>query len=766
MSTNAPPVPLRARAAHPATAAWRAALARINWPLLLIVAAGVALRLWFIGASPLDPRFSTADDGDYYRRALRLAITGAYVDDSWLIRPPLHVFFFAFWLRLALVLGRPTLGVLLIELAQTALGALTIVLGWAAARRLFTSVRAGLLFAAFLALWYPFVEQPSVLFSELLYLCLFMLHLWLLLRFDANQRRRDLALSGVALGAAALTRSPALYSIAFVVLWLLARRISTNSQALSTGRVDATGGARFSVLGATSAWRSVLGSVVLFVACTLAVVLPWTARNYVLYRQIIPVDTLGQINLWLDLDAVDQREAHINQLRAMPQAERAGYALGQARAILAADPLRPLRPMWDTFRHIWKAQFIEDYFVKRSFFTRALRPTAALGLAGDLLWLVFCVAGLIGLARPAREGWHNRLFVLAWLAYSFFTVLIFHVEPRYLLPIWTLVGLYGAWALASRLQPRRRLAEPSTKHQAPSSSGRFVVLGAWFSLPALKDWPYTLVQALLVIAFLWLVLSYRDYPAIIASGAARERAMIVGDRAYTAGDYAAAEQAYRAALVAQPEFIDARTSLALALAAQGDYAAGRAQLKSNESRRSDLVLGALARDAGDLAAAQAPLARAEGRAGEDMQRWALEWLRPPATNQLALSAGLDLGYISGFAGGESGPEGSFRWLAGEGRVLLPLARPLAADSSLLLRMTSGRPLAVPLTVWAGSYQLGQVIVESGQWRVYRVPLPAALAGQRSIDIRLSAPTFVPAREIAGSDDARMLSLMISQVRVQ
>ena len=207
-----------------------ASFATLNWPLLLILALGVALRLWMIAVSPLDPRFSTADDGDYYRRAMRFAVTGQYIDDSWLIRPPLHVFFFAFWLKLALLFGQPTLGILLIELAQTAIAALTIGLGYASARRLFGSERAGLYFAAFLALWYPFVEQPAVLFSELLYLFLFLLHIWLLLRFDRSNRARDLAFSGVALGAAALTRSPALYSIVFVVLWLGIRSWAKNRE--------------------------------------------------------------------------------------------------------------------------------------------------------------------------------------------------------------------------------------------------------------------------------------------------------------------------------------------------------------------------------------------------------------------------------------------------------------------------------------------------------------------------------------------------------
>jgi hypothetical protein len=269
-----------------------------------------------------------------------------------------------------------------------------------------------------------------------------------------------------------------------------------------------------------------------------------------------------------------------------------------------------------------------------------------------------------------------------------------------------------------------------------------------------------------VIGFLALLLSYRNYPAIITSGVARERGMIAGERAYAAGDYPAAERAFRAALVAQPDFIDGQLDLALALAAQGRREEARALLNPGDSRRTDLAIGALARDTGDIAAAREPLARAEGRAGEDIQRWALEWLRPPPADDLALSDGLDLGYISGFSGGESDPTGSFRWLSGDGRVVLPLPKPLTEHSTLLLRMTSGRPNIVPLDVWIGERWAGQVPVAGGQWRVYRLAVPPELAGQQRIDIRLRAPTFVPARETPGSDDARMLSLMIGRVRVQ
>src|SRR5689334_8473624 len=160
-------VPLNAAATSAQATRGRFALLQPYLPLLAIVLLGVGLRLWMISISPLDPSYSNADDGDYYHRALRLALTGQYIDDNWLIRPPLHVFFYALWLRLAIMLGQPALGVPFIQLAQTVLAALTIMLGYGIGRRLFPGERAGvrqdlagLLFALFLSTWYSFVEQP------------------------------------------------------------------------------------------------------------------------------------------------------------------------------------------------------------------------------------------------------------------------------------------------------------------------------------------------------------------------------------------------------------------------------------------------------------------------------------------------------------------------------------------------------------------------------------------------------------------------------
>jgi hypothetical protein len=746
---------------------WRAFVHRkpqigIGTRLLLLVLAGVALRLWLIGFTPLNPSFSTADDGDYYQRAFRFAVTGQYIDDGWLIRPPLHVLFFALWLRLAVLIGHPQLGVLLVQLAQTAIGALCILLGYGVARRLFHDPRAGLLFAAFLALWFPFVEQPSVFFSELLYLFLFLLHYWLLLRFDARSSRRDLALSGVALGAAALTRSPALYSLAFVALWLLIRRPTNDQRPTTNDNDEPPGGPRkasphrsqFSMLNAQ------FSHVLLVAACCLAVVLPWTIRNYVVYGRLIPIDTLGQINLWLDLGPVSERNAHIAKLRDMPQADRQAYALARVREILAADPLRPFRAMWPTFLHIWKAQYVEDLFIKQSFFTRPLRETAALGLFGDLLWFIFTLAGLIGLAAPAREGLHNRMFALIWLGYSLLTVLVFHVEPRYLVPIWTLLGLYGAGTLARIRRPTTpstRLRAGDDRRPTKDRSGQWsVVSGQWS----------TAAQWIVAVAFLALVVTYRDYPTIIATGLARERAMAAGERAYTAGDYAAAERSFQAALAAQPDFVDAQAGMALALAAQGRRDEAAAAVAAGGSRRADLLGGMLALRAGDADAARSKLTRIEASAGESAQAWALEWLHPPATASLHLGDQRDIGYISGFSRPEEDAGGSFRWLGETGQLVLPLPEPVAADATVTLRVSGGRPGATPLEVQIDDGPVWHVPVAGGQWRVYHLPIPPALVGQTRLAIELRAPPFVPAFVDPASEDLRVLSVRVSDVWVE
>ena len=743
--------------------------------LLVLMLVAFGLRLRYLQINPLLPQFSDADDGDYYRRALRFAVTGQYVDDAWLIRPPFHVWVFAGMLRAALEFGgSPAIGVRLIQALQVALGVAMVPLCYALAARLFNP-RAGLIFAGFWAIWFPFVELPSTLFSEPIYLFLWTLHVWLLVRWDDQQRTRDLVLSGLALGAAALTRSPALYALAFVVPWLVWRELyrvagpayplpgdgegktrpspatpaprgfpsvadagqtpSLRPSPVGMGEAQGVKAFGFSLLRASI---HALRPLTILAAATLVVVLPWTLRNWVVYHQVIPVDTLGQVNLWLDLGATDERNAKINELRALPQAERAGYAMGKAREILAQDPMRPFRQMWPNFRHIWKAQFVEDYFVKRSFFARPLREAAPLGLLGDMLWLVFVFAGLVGILHPAT-GRPFKIVMVLWLIYSIFTVIVFHVEPRYLLGLWLLIALYGAPVLGGYTS-RRSLLRRSPVRAA-------------------------LIAAALV-ALAALFVTYRNYPEFIARGTAREWHMRRGEQAFARGDYPAAGGSFRAALVNQRSFADAEVALARVLGAEGRPEEAIGVLTPGASRRTRLVDGALRRQLGQLDQARALLRPVENTAGEDAQRWSLHNLRPePRWSVVLGDDALDLGYVAGFSEGERLGDRTLRWLLGDGVVTLPLPTAVQPGDSVALDLATPLDLNGTLDVHIGDRLVGRLSVVPG-WRRYHLPVPPDLVGTSQLELRLHAPTRIPMRDDPASNDPRPLSVMVHRVAVE
>ncbi len=718
--------------------------------LTALLLLGLALRLWFIAVNQIDPRFSAADDGDYYQRALRLAATGVYLDNSWLIRPPGHVFFFAAMLRLAIGIGDPTLGIALIRGVQVLLSLLLIPIGYDLARRLFGRP-AGLIFAGLLTVWFPLVELPALILSEPLFFFMLVLNTWSLVRWRDSRRWPWLVAAGLSLAIAALARSPALYAAVFVLAMLLWDTFADDAQPGPTGE-------------RRKPWwvgwlRRFLPAALAFLLPFVGLIAPWTARNYSTYQRLIIIDTLGPVNLWMAMsDAVNEGRGEGEakaMLAAIPQEQRQDFVSADIRRILNQEPWRLTRNFWPHFSHIWKAQFLEDYVVKVSFFTRPLREIWPIGALGDLLWLIFTPASLFTLSARPREGGF-RLLALGWIAYSCLTVMLIHVEPRYLLPIWFLMALYGAGALGilvSWLQLRR------SDRPAAQAAAR-----AYFRSP------WGLAGVIFAVAMLGLIFSYRNYPQIIATGVQRETQRAAARQALAKGDQPTAIAAYERMLAIDPDFVDGRTELALIHLERGEYERGWQVLGTRHTHRGDVVRGALSRAQGDLAQAIFFFEDAEVRAGEDVQKLAMEWLQPVPVTTLRLGDGLDFGYLDGFSFGEDlppdgGPPRSYRWLQGWGIVRLPLPDPLPEGALLRLRIAGGVPGLTPLTVRINGQET-ILPVEGGVWRIYRVAIPAELVGQTALSFELEAPTFIPIQLDAQSTDARLLSVMVSDVAVE
>lgn len=739
---------------------------RLRTPLIIIglMGVGLLLRLWFISVNELDPQLSPADDGDYYQRALRFATTGEYIDDFWLIRPPLHVMMFALMIRISIIMGTIP-GVSLIRVAQIVLSLLAIPVGYSLAKRLFDR-KTGIIFGSFLALWFPLVELPAHLFTEPLFVFLLLMHLWLLVVWRDTLRWPYLAGSAVALGLTALTRSVAIYGALFILSWFLIeawyrrRSAPPPAEPLEAGQgqepdISETPPAppptRLDHIKQTirGVWQWSRRPLAIFILLFALVIVPWTIRNYIVYQRVILVDTIGSVNLWLHMEKYEEKGVEI--LKQIPQRDRQAFAVADTRRMFFEDPLNFWQMLWRNawlhFLHIWKGQFIEDFFLKSSFYGRPLRAVWPLGIAGEILWFLFSLGGLIGLVLPAREGTF-RWIAWGWAGYTMLTVMLFHVEPRYLMPLWLILMLYGAWVIGNA----RDILSLLRRH-----------------------WLYGGVVAAIAVAFLVAVFTYRNYPETLTTGFSREYHRHMGVRAFEEGDYEAAVEELRAAVDAQPHFVSSHTELGLALVAQGSYEEAAEVVGKDDAQHMLLARGALAQAQGKDDQAADLFTKAEKKAGDDMQRMGDRWIIPPATALLNIGTGQGIGYIEGFSLPEESPGSrSYRWLQGTGSIEMPLPAPLTADSIVMLRMAGAdgqeNQLGTPTTVTflgeeGESLSSVSFRVAGGRWHTYRLVIPEAQAGSQTLHMRIEAPTFIPAHRYPDSNDIRPVSLMMQAVWV-
>ncbi|HMB71536.1 MAG TPA: glycosyltransferase family 39 protein [bacterium] len=176
----------------------------------IIIVLGVALRLtalWFVA----DTR-TAYDETSYYAHAAAMVEGRFFVWED--RRPPLTAWYYAGLLK---VFG---MGPLVVRIANALASSVTILLAWALGRR-FGGDRIGRAAALVVAVYPTLVFFGFSLWSEVLYLPLV---LGALLALVAGERRAGLLLlSGVLMGAAALTREVGVMLPVAGGLWLLGR---------------------------------------------------------------------------------------------------------------------------------------------------------------------------------------------------------------------------------------------------------------------------------------------------------------------------------------------------------------------------------------------------------------------------------------------------------------------------------------------------------------------------------------------------------------
>ncbi len=709
-------------------------------PLLIIffLALGLRLLVWRWH----EPYPLGGDETEYFNQALTLLRDHRYVELQ-LMRPPLYTAFLA-----ACIYFFDSL-VQRLRLIQEIISALTILPIYALTWEVFRKRRVAFVAALLVAVSYTLAANATELLTETVFLFGLSMFFWLLLK--AKRASFGWAiLAGCSLGMLLLVRSVALPLLPLGALWLLLKtKVKEQRTESFVNRLS-------------------LCCSLIFVLCSLLIVLPWTARNYITYGAPILIDTTGAENLWLDNNPSQStpqdplgREAAKRQLYALgdDRAARQSLATRQGLAEIRTHPGWFAAKMWDQTKKFFALQYFDDMRARREIWVPPLEVWLRL-LLGDGLWLVLLLAGVAGLwlapyVEPERRipassfsspiylqssavqrEWLKdfRWVAVPWALYILLTSAIFHVELRYRLPVYPMLLPYAAWCLAS-FRVRR------------------------------NTWPRVIAAVLMIGLLVDVTLTHRAYVSETIALAQKHYWLWQAHQALAASNSGLAMTDARMALQYDPESVLARVDEARGALLDHDYDSALQILNQAiailpNHPQARVLRGAVLRAQGHLQEARKDLAY-ETASLEDLQSWAWRAFAPARQLHAVVDVGkgLDLGYVLGFSQPE--PEG-FRWSSAASAMLLDV--PPGANR-VVLRMAPGRPTGAPaptVTALANGQEIGRVTLADG-WRTYSMPLPSSISSPLVLTLR--SDTFRPRDYDRASPDNRTLGVMVSRVEV-
>lgn len=649
----------------------------VRWRVLALTAAallvGFALRSWLWLDQGRAGMVMLSDSDEYYLGAIHLWLDGSYYDSGQWLRPPLTSLFFA----LAFVFFGPNMPAAL--LIQCGLSALTALLVGATARQVWQSTRAGLAATWATALYLPLAVHASLLLSETVFIFAIALAFYLfeLARRQALRPAWLLLLGGAAFGAAALARPVGLYAAPLLGVWAYLERPQLRA--------------------------AVRATALLGLGCAL-VILPWTARNYLVYRQLVLVDTNGGVSFWFGTinDPDDQRMQDVWKATLPNSALRQQAALRLGIENVQRDPLRYVSRMRNKMAALWQPDL--RLFAGNAV-TGVTLPQRSLSfnLLSDAQYVALMLLALLGLVvtRRSERNWA----LLLWPLYGTLLTALTLGHPRLRLPLLIVPLIYAALPLAHPGETWRRLNAP----------------GRWRRVAAL-------LTGALVLAYLLFSTAYIPF--------------LRGQLRALGSDVIAA----RAAVQVDPNGFLPAYQLAQRLRAAGDLAGAEAEYRraaelNPRSIETHAALLSLARLRGDQTAIERARAAMDAIGWDNNMTYRWAWAHEPysAPGRLDLGRADDLGAMHGFS----------RTLDQRGqtvRATVTDAAQLRLDATnataLTLRVRAANQ-AVPLRVLVDGVELSSVNV-STEWRELSVPLPEPRMGPVLVELR--APLSVTSLE--------------------
>ena len=423
---------------------------KIKNRLLLVLAIGLALRLGLL-VFFWDQPLTIVDENHYQQIAENLLNHHEFARKAGqptAIRPPLYPLFLS-----AIYFVTGGIDSNAIRIAQILLSLGMIVVLYLLGKGLFDE-RVGLLAAFIFAVYPSFLFFTHLLLTEVLFTFFLLLFVYCFLQFlrtapkkaggESDHRNRNILLAGLFLGLGALTRS-ILYPFIFVAILFI----------LFGGRERLT---------AKIKW-----------VCLLAfgfalVVGPWATRNYLLFKEVVIIDTMGGLNLymgnyehtplnraWTAIDLTGNKTwyyGHEKLLAEMNEAQKQEWAADRAKGFILSHKWLTLKRdlikfanFWGLEREVigpiingnWPAFNKKSYLAAITFFI-----FSAYGIV-----LIFSVLGLLN--RFESESKVVFFFATLLIFFSGMHALVFG-HSRYHLPLMPLLAVFASWSFLNLLK--------------------------------------------------------------------------------------------------------------------------------------------------------------------------------------------------------------------------------------------------------------------------------------------------------------------------
>jgi 4-amino-4-deoxy-L-arabinose transferase-like glycosyltransferase len=384
--------------------------------LLILTLAGFATRAAFLLAEPATS--PVADERtwiDWARNLSSEKVGFSPFRTKLVFYPPLYHYFIA-------VLETALGSLAAVRWAQVLLGSLLVpAVGRVGA--LAFGEPAGLAAAAITAFYPDLVWFSAHFWSETFFLVLLWWAIERLLAADNRGAAAALA-AGILWGLAILTRETILYFTPLPALWLLWRR-------------PRGAGLRAAV----------------FALAAIAVVAPWTWRNWVVYRGFIPVSTAGGLNLFQGNAPLTRQQVYNRYRSVSGRLEQYQYARRMGlQAILERQPWWLLEKLRHEMPMFWEADSLALVHIKRGAYGSGIAPGWAAAAAIVVLVPYLAVLALAVAGAATLPVTRPRVLLLLFLLYYVAIHVATHGFARYRLPVMPVLFLLAgaAWAALRR----------------------------------------------------------------------------------------------------------------------------------------------------------------------------------------------------------------------------------------------------------------------------------------------------------------------------